>query len=174
MAAHPFGPIEKSLIVGYYKRKSESFPDSVSLRPCVFREVSLQAETQSKLYSVFDKDFQLKFVPENPSHKKMSPDDCHINWKYSVGSHVDMSTKGLGYRIQFRGLNKPTFPEITVYVLDYLGRHTHEQVDIEAANLPFLLKDSFVKGILSHLKDVERSEERRVGKEGRSRGAPYH
>jgi len=65
-------------------------------------------------------------------------------------------------------------------ILDILGNDTRRKILVALADEPMyfnqLAKELGVgqQAVLRHLQTLERSEERRVGKECRSRWSPYH
>src|SRR3990167_1911988 len=131
MAAHPFGPIEKSLIVGYYKK--EAILNIKNLKPVFGSGKTVAKLSQEKHLHSFLKPFYFGWSPANGNiSTNRFRVSCVNNYE---SSQVNLLSRGLGYRITFTMKDKRiaeefrnTWPDVEIMLTDLFGKDLEEVV----------------------------------------------
>src|SRR3990167_2086379 len=111
MAAHPFGPIEKSLIVGYYSRQKQT---SFDLRWIRFKFTNSKNHMVSNQEKAWILGFlEPRFVEE--SSGRSGDRDFRVTYDFKMTETADLLSRGLGYRITF------TMPEESIQLQEKIS-----------------------------------------------------
>src|SRR3990167_9510480 len=95
MAAHPFRPIEKSLILAYYKNSRIKIePRQVRIRFVGFQNVPKAPETTNPLSLLLE--YKPHYRCSNNSKQ------FRVTPEYKLPPQVNLLSRGLGYRITFK------------------------------------------------------------------------
>src|SRR3990167_279143 len=127
MAAHPFGPLQASLLVGYYKRVRHFDPSLAKPEFVPLCERFLPNAKSDSLFALVNPRFDSTALANGNNFNK----SVKVAVNFESGCQVNLLSRGLGYRITFTmAAPLPTEPStefglhVHVDILDFLGKET--------------------------------------------------
>ncbi len=150
MAAHPFGPIENQLIVGYYKRGFS--PAKVKPILKCWKHVQVFDHSDPEHYLL-----KPVFYGWSPANGNSSSHDFRVKFGLQAPSEDKLLSRGLGYRITFtmpeqeiRTEDPTSWPRGVCEILDFTGSQTIDHFPLNLDKI-FQNPDKFNQGMVKHL-----------------------